>query len=62
MDKKLFDYYVKLAKDAFKALAVSTDSIDAVGNMPESHFPTEEVARLTQKLKIIVMRSSVCFG
>ena len=60
MDKKLFDYYVKLAKDAFKALGVSTDSIDAVGNMPESHFPTEEVARLTQKLKI--MRSSVCFG
>ena len=62
MDKKLFDYYVKLAKDAFKALGVSTDSIDAVGNMPESHFPTEEVARLTQKLKIIVMRSSVYFG
>ena len=62
MDKKLFDYYVNLAKDAFKALGVSTDSIDAVGNMPESHFPTEEVARLTQKLKIIVMRSSVCFG
>ena len=62
MDKKLFDYYVKLAKDTFKALGVSTDSIDAVGNMPESHFPTEEVARLTQKLKIIVMRSSVCFG
>ena len=30
MDKKTFDRFVKLAKDAFKALSVNTDDIDAI--------------------------------
>ena len=30
MDKKTFDRFVKLAKDAFKALSVNTDNIDAI--------------------------------
>ena len=53
MDKKTFDYYVKLTKDAFSVLGVSTGSIDAVGCMTESHFPTEEVTRLERKMKIM---------
>ena len=32
MDKKTFVQYVKLAKDAFKALSVKTDDIDAIVN------------------------------
>ena len=32
MDKKTFDQYAKLAKDAFKALSVNTDDIDAIVN------------------------------
>ena len=32
MDKKTFDRFVKLAKDAFKALSVNTDNIDAIVN------------------------------
>ena len=32
MDKKTFDRFVKLAKDAFKALSVNTDDIDAIVN------------------------------
>ena len=46
INKTLFDQYTELAKDAFKALGVATDSIDVVGRLPESHFPTEEVVRL----------------
>ena len=32
MDKKTFDRFVELAKDAFKALSVNTDDIDAIVN------------------------------
>ena len=32
MEKKTFDRFVKLAKDAFKALSVNTDDIDAIVN------------------------------
>ena len=32
MDKKTFDRFVKLVKDAFKALLVNTDDIDAIVN------------------------------
>ena len=32
MDKTTFDRFVKLAKDAFKALSVNTDDIDAIVN------------------------------
>ena len=46
INKTTFDQYTELAKDAFKALGVATDSIEGVKSLPESHFPTEEVARL----------------
>ena len=38
------------AKDAFKALGVSTAQIDAVGSLTESDFPRNEVRRLEMKL------------
>ena len=49
MSKITFHQYVQFAKDAFKALGVATDEIDFVGSLTESHFPTEEVARLKRK-------------
>ncbi|KAJ7384656.1 hypothetical protein OS493_020236 [Desmophyllum pertusum] len=39
------------AKDAFKALGVKTDPIDAIGSLTESDFPTEEVRKLEQGIK-----------
>ena len=58
INKTTFDQYTELAKDAFKALGVATDSIDYVKRLPECHFPTEEVARLEREnilLKSIVL-------
>ena len=52
IDKVTFDNYIKLARDAFKALGVATDRIETVGKLTESHFPTAEVRKLTQKLMI----------
>ena len=49
INKILFHQYTELAKDALKALGVATDSIDDVKSLPESHFPTEEVARLERE-------------
>ena len=49
--KVTFDQYVKHATDAFQALSVPTDSIDAVGSLSESDFPTNEVRRLEQGVK-----------
>ena len=43
MDQITFVHYVQLAKEAFNALGVKTDAIDAVVKSP---FLTEEVARL----------------
>ena len=51
MDKATFDQRVNYAKDAFKALGVSTVPIDAVGSLTESDFPTNEVLRLEMKLR-----------
>ena len=53
INKTTFDQYTELAKDAFKALGVATDSIDDVKSSPESHFPTEEVARLERENKLL---------
>ena len=39
------------AKDAFKALGVSTVPIDALGGLKESDFPTNEVRNLEMKLR-----------
>ena len=51
MDKATFDQHVNYAKDAFKALGVSTAQIDAIGSLTESDFPTEEVCRLKMRLE-----------
>ena len=50
MNKTTFRQYVELAKDAFKALGVKTDSIDAA---VVAHFSTEEVARLRRQIKLM---------
>ena len=50
MDKLTFDQRVNYAKDAFRALGVSTVPIDAIGGLTESDFPTDEVRRLEMKL------------
>ena len=51
MDKATFDQHVNYAKDAFKALGVSTVPIDAVGGLKETDFPTNEVRNLEMKLR-----------
>ena len=51
MDKAMFDQCIQHAKDAFKALGVTADPIDAVGSLTESHFPTKEVAMLKKKIQ-----------
>ena len=53
INKTTFDQYTELAKDAFTALGVATDSIDDVKGLLESHFPTEEVARLERENKLL---------
>ena len=52
MDRKTFDQCVQRAKDAFKALGVKTDSVDEVGGLTESHFPTKEVAKLERENRL----------
>ena len=51
MDKPTFDQYVQHAKVAFKALGVKTDSVDAIGSLTQSDFPTKEVHKLEQGIK-----------
>jgi len=51
MCKVTFDQYVQHARDAFKALGIKTDSIDAIGGLTESEFPTEKVRKLEQDIK-----------
>ncbi len=51
IDKPTFDQYVQHAKDAFKALGVKTDPIDAIGGLTDSDFPTKEVRKLEQGIK-----------
>ena len=59
INKTTFDQYTEHAKDAFKALGVATDSIDDVKSLPESHFPTEEVARLERENKLLKFQLKV---
>ena len=61
MDKTTFDRYIELAKDAFKALGVATDTINTVGSWNESHFPTEEVARLKRNICLMAVSTGVLF-
>ena len=51
MHKITFDQCMEHAKDAFEALGVKTDPIDAVGRLKESDFPTNEVRKLEQSIK-----------
>ncbi|PFX13228.1 Nephrocystin-3 [Stylophora pistillata] len=48
IDKPTFDQYMQLVKEAFKALGVKTDPIDAIAGLTESDFPTKEVRNLEQ--------------
>ena len=49
--KAAFDQHVQLSKDAFKALGIKVDPIDAIGSLTESDFPTKEVRKLEQAMK-----------
>ena len=51
MDKPTFDQCVQHAKDAFKALGLKTDPIDAIGCLTESDFPTNEVRKLEKSIR-----------
>ena len=51
MDKPTFDQCVQHAKDAFKALGLKTDPIDAIGSLTESDFPTNEVRKLEKSIR-----------
>ena len=51
IDKPTFDQYVQLAKEAFKALGIKTDPIDAIGGLTESDFPTKEFRRVEESLR-----------
>ena len=50
--KVTFDQYVQLAKDAFTALGVNTNSIDAEGGLTESDFPTRKVRQLEEDVRM----------
>ena len=53
IDRVMFDQCVQLAKDALKALGVKTGPVDDLGSLKESHFPTNEVAMLERKNRIM---------
>ena len=60
INETTFDQYTELAKDAFEALGVATDSIEDVKSLPPDHFPTEEVARLKNEnllMRVVAMLS-----
>ena len=49
--KATFDQYVQHAKNAFKAIGVKTDHIDAIGSLSDSDFPIKEVRKLELAMK-----------
>ena len=51
IDKPTFDQYVQLAKEAFKALGIMTDLVDAIAGLTDSDFPTKEVRKLEESVK-----------
>ena len=55
MDKTTLDQYVQRAKDAFQALGLKTDQIDAIGSSTESDFTTDKVARLERQILYMTM-------
>ncbi|XP_078359871.1 uncharacterized protein LOC144644290 [Oculina patagonica] len=50
MSKGKFEQYLQLVKDAFRALGLKTDEIDAIGS-DRFGFPTSEVANLKRKIQ-----------
>lgn len=50
MSKGTFEQSLQLVKDAFKALGLKTDKIDAIGS-DQFGFPTSEVADLKRKIQ-----------
>ena len=51
MDKATFDQRVNYAKAAFQALGVPTASIDTLGSLTGSDFPTNEVRKLEERIR-----------
>jgi len=51
MDKPTFDQCVQHAKDAFNALGLNTDPINAIGSLTELDFPTNEVRKLEKSIR-----------
>jgi hypothetical protein len=49
IDKATFDDYVKRVKEALTALNLSTASLEAIGNLAESDFPTVKVEKLKER-------------
>ena len=49
IDKATFDDYVKHAKEALTALNLSTASLEDIGNLAESDFPTAKVEELKDR-------------
>ena len=43
IDKRTFDHYIQLAKDAFAALGQDTTRIDEIGKLDEEDFPTSRL-------------------
>ena len=51
IDKTTFDYYIKLAREAFVALKQDTTRIDEIGKLEEDDFPTARLQKLEEELK-----------
>ncbi|XP_068751503.1 uncharacterized protein [Montipora capricornis] len=51
MDKATFDQNIQYAEEAFKALGIPTASIDVIGSLTASDFPTTEVRKLEQQVR-----------
>ena len=49
MEKTTLDQYVQRAEDAFLALGLKTDQIDAIASSTESDFTTDKVAKLERQ-------------
>ena len=49
--KLTFDQYIQLTKDAFKALGVTSGSVDAVGSLTEQDFPIGKVRKLEENIR-----------
>ena len=52
INKTTFDQYTELAKDAFKALGVATDSIDEVKSLPSSYRRGRQVGTRNRTFEI----------